>query len=363
MARQNGRDRGVTFKEGAWWTRLYLHGRERWYRCDNKTQAKALYGRLKGEEREGKLFDKQKPAPFKELADDYHAIVDARRRRPGDDHARLSRWRTAFGEQDANTITARQIERVLADLQSEGRQPATVLRYLTVLKAVFNRGKRLGLLRENPAACVQSPKTNNVLVRYLTASQETHLLTSLPARFHPIVSTALHTGLRQGELLRLRWADIDWTVGVLTIHETKAGERRRVPMNSVIQTLLTGMREAEKPASTDRVFPHDQRYLRRIFAKAVERAGLVPFRFHDLRHTFASRLAMHGVNDRTLMALGGWKSPRMLDRYAHLSPAHLWQAIEGLAQARTGSKTGSDTEPSRQELMEVCRKTGAGNGI
>jgi hypothetical protein len=140
MARQNGRDRGVTFKEGAWWTRLYLHGRERWYRCDNKTQAKALYGRLKGEQREGKLFDKQKAVSFKELAEDYHTIVDARRRRPGDDRARLSCWKAAFGEQDANTITARQIERVLAALQGEGREPATVLRYLKVLIAVFNRG-------------------------------------------------------------------------------------------------------------------------------------------------------------------------------------------------------------------------------
>jgi integrase len=363
MARQHGRDRGVTFKDGAWWTRLYLQGRERWYRCDNKTQAKALYGRLKGEQREGKLFNKQKPVSFKELAEDYHAIVDARRRRPGDDRARLACWRTAFGDQDANTITARQIERVLGDLQREGRQPATVLRYLTVLKAVFNRGRRLGLLRENPAAHVQAPKPNNILVRYLTESQEAHLLVALPARFQPIVSTALHTGLRQGELLRLTWADIDWTVGVLTIHETKAGERRRVPMNSVMQTLFTGMKDAGKPAPTDQVFPHDHRYLRRAFAKAVDRAGLAPFQFHDLRHTFASRLAMNGANDRTLMALGGWKSPRMLDRYAHLSPAHLWQAIEGLAQARTGSRTGSDREPSGQEPVEVCKKIGAGNGI
>lgn len=363
MARQNGRDRGVTFKDGAWWTRLYLHGRERWYRCDNKTQAKALYGRLKGEQREGKLFDKQKPMPFKELADDYHAIVEARRRRRGDDRARLSRWKAAFGDQDANTITTRQIERVLAELQGEDRQPATVLRYLTVLKAVFNRGKRLGLLRENPAALVQSPKTNNVLVRYLTATQETQLLASLPARFHPIVSTALHTGLRQGELLRLTWADVDWTVGVLTIHETKSGERRRVPMNSTMQTLLTGMKGTGTPAPTDLVFPHDHRYLRRVFAKAVTQSGLTPFRFHDLRHTFASRLAMNGANDRTLMALGGWKSPRMLDRYAHLSPAHLWQAIEGLAQTRTGSKTGSVGESPYKGDMQPTVKTGAGNGI
>jgi len=332
MARKGGIDRGVVFKGGVWWTRLYLQGRERWYRCDNKTQAKALYGRLKAEQREGKLFDKQKSVPFTELANEYQAIVDAHRRRPGDDHARLSRWRTAFGEQDASTITPRQIERVLVDLQGDSRQPATVLRYLTVLKAVLNRGRRLGLLRENPATLVQTPKPNNVLVRYLTDEQEARLLAALPVRFQSIVTAAIHTGLRQGELLRLTWSDVDWTVGVLTIHETKSGERRRVPMNSVVQTLFTEVRATQPPAATDRVFPHDHRYLRRAFAKAVMAAGLVPFRFHDLRHTFASRLAMQGANDRTLMALGGWKSPRMLDRYAHLSPAHLWKAVEGLAK-------------------------------
>ena len=103
-------------------------------------------------------------------------------------------------------------------------------------------------------------------------------------------------------------------------------------MNSTVQSLLTELKESREPFASDRVFPYDHRYLRRAFDKAVRQASLAPFRFHDLRHTFASRLAMHGVNDRTLMALGGWKSPRMLDRYAHLSPAYLWKAVESLTQ-------------------------------
>ena len=78
---------------------------------------------------------------------------------------------------------------------------------------------------------------------------------------------------------------------------------------------------------------------------AVLRAKLSPFRFHDFRHTFASRLAMNGANDRTIMTLGGWKSPRMLDRYSHLSPTHLWQALEGLA--------GKSTDPKTDTLKEV----------
>ena len=88
------------------------------------------------------------------------------------------------------------------------------------------------------------------------------------------------------------------------------------------------------PLPGDRIFPLDDRYLRRAFERAVRVAGLSPFRFHDLRHRFASRLALQGANDRTLMALGGWKAPAMLERYVHLSPIHLQQAVEGLAQGK-----------------------------
>lgn len=213
-------------------------------------------------------------------------MLDSRRNRKGDDHARMRRWISAFGDQDAATITARQIEKVLSTLQNEGKQPATLVRHLTVLRATFNRAKRLSLLSENPAAHVKTAKPNNVLVRYLTQDQEAHLLTHLPPQYHPIVSTATHTGLRQGELLRLSWADVDWNVGVLTVHETKAGERRRVPMNSTVMGLLSALKEKNLPSPLQRVFHHDGRYLRRAFDRAVNAAGLAPFRFHDLRHTF-----------------------------------------------------------------------------
>src|SRR5262249_24345218 len=156
---------------------------------------------------------------------EYLKTVEARRRRKGDDQSRINRWLTAFGDQDASTITIRQIEKVLTDLHSQGMQPATLVRHLTVLKAAFNRAKRLGLVKENPACLVKAPRVNNVMVRYLTPNQETTLLNHLPEKYRPIVLLAVNTGLRQGELLRFTWADIDWNVGVLTIHETKAGER------------------------------------------------------------------------------------------------------------------------------------------
>ena len=230
-----------------------------------------------------------------------------------------------------------------------------------VLKAVFNNAKRLGILKDNPAACVQAPKVNNVLVRYLTDGQEASLLEKLPEKYHSIVKVAINTGVRQGELLRLRWADLDWNVGVMTIHETKIGESRRIPLNSVVQKILAHIKEHTLPAPEDCVFPLDRRYLRRVFERAVIAAGLAPFRFHDLRHTFASRLAMAGQNDRTIMALGGWKSPRMLDRYAHLSPAHLWSAVEGLVQLGK-DQTENECVPKSVPREAKSAKSWSGKG-
>src|SRR5438046_2424894 len=154
MARLGGRDRGITQRKGrdGWWVRLYQNGRQQWFKCDTKGQAKALYGRLKAEQREGKYFEKVKPLPFKEMVLEYMAATDSHRRRKGDDVSRVKRWIAAFGEQDAATITARQIEKALTTLQSEGREPSTLQRHLTVLKATFNRAQRLGLVKDNPAA-------------------------------------------------------------------------------------------------------------------------------------------------------------------------------------------------------------------
>jgi integrase len=281
------------------------------------SQGDALRGRLKAEDREGKYFEKAKVVPFRELAEEYEAELDGRRSRKGDDRARVKRWIGAFGDQDASTISERQIEKVLSTLRTEKKKPGTVVRHLTVLKAIFNRAKRLRLVRDNPAVFVRTIKPNNVLVRYLTSEQEVRLLDHLPPAYHAVVITAMHTGLRQGELLRLVWSDVDWNAGILTIQEPKGGERRRIPMNSTVVELLVGQQKSQIPLLPDRIFSHDARYLRRAFKRAVLTAGLTPFRFHDLRHTFASRLAMQGENDRTLMALGGWKSPAMLGRYAH----------------------------------------------
>jgi integrase len=362
MARKHGKDRGVVEKpsgSGKWWVRLYEHNNERWWRCESKAQAKALYGKLKAQQRENRLFPKATPRqriPFKEIAEAYEQALDTGRRRRGDDRAQVQFWVDQFGKQDVESVATSHIENALADLRKpltarsgrlnkgERRSYETVRAYLAILHAILEKGRKR--LREanvhwlNPASDIRMKKADNTLVRYLTPEQEQALLTALPNRYHAIVITAMNTGMRRGELLRLSWADIDWFAGMIKIRETKIDEARHAPMNSLVQRTLLELRETWKPKSTDRVFPFYPRYLSRVFKRAVTRSELSPFRFHDLRHCFASRLAQLGANDRTLMEAGGWKSPAMLKRYVHLSPSSVWQAVERLVQ--TGSKTGSE---------------------
>jgi integrase-like protein len=127
-------------------------------------------------------------------------------------------------------------------------------------------------------------------------------------------------------------------------------------MNSTVVGLLSNLKASSQSTLTEQVFPFDARYVRRVFEQAVTAAGLAPFRFHDCRHTFASRLAMQGANDRTLMALGGWKSPAMLGRYAYLSPTHLWKAVEGLTEVGTVTETVTKGTATDREVQKLLKK-------
>jgi len=222
----------------------------------------------------------------------------------------------------------------MATLKADGMEPATIHRRLTVLKAIFNRAEKAGIIAKNPVRNVSPPRYDNSLVRYLDKGQEARLFNALPVHLRPVVTVALYTGCRQGELLKLEWRDINFDQKMFLNRDTKAGNSRWTPMNSLVQGVLSKLAEKDHEP-TDKVFNVGHcKSLSRSFAVAVRKAGLAPFRFHDLRHTFASRLAMNGANDRTLQTLGGWKTPRMLLRYAHLGPSHLQEAVEELAHPK-----------------------------
>ncbi|MEK6714020.1 MAG: site-specific integrase [Nitrospirota bacterium] len=144
-----------------------------------------------------------------------------------------------------------------------------------------------------------------------------------------MIIVALNTGMRRAELFNLRWHDIDFNKGIIHLLRTKNGEKREIPMNQAVNTAIT---KARKHPGSEYVFctktGNCYTDIRKPFARSLKRAGIADFRFHDLRHTFASQLAMASVDLNTIRELMGHKSMRMTIRYAHLSSNHKNHAVD-----------------------------------
>jgi integrase len=154
-----------------------------------------------------------------------------------------------------------------------------------------------------------------------------------------VILAGIHAGLRiKAEALSLRWVDVDLKRGLLTVQAAYAKNHtnRTVPINSVLRDALGRLQEAANGSEYVFTSPRTKKAfksIRNAFELAREKAGLgedvTP---HTLRHTFASRLAMAGVDPRTIQELGGWKSLALVERYSHLSPSHKAEAVERIAK-------------------------------
>jgi len=170
----------------------------------------------------------------------------------------------------------------------------------------------------------------------LSPDEEAQLFAQCASQLKPLVITALHTGFRASELLSLTWGDIDFRRRVITVRAgyAKNGESRNIPMNDVLTTTLQAVKM--KASTEGPVFRTPQggpyRNFRTAFERAVQQAGLEDFTFHDLRHTFASRLVMAGVDLPTVKELLGHKGIAMTLRYTHLSTDHKQRAVNALEQ-------------------------------
>jgi integrase len=180
-------------------------------------------------------------------------------------------------------------------------------------------------------------------VRFLSDEERTGLLHVCRGSHNPylytVVVLALSTGARKGELLSLRWSDVDLKRRVLTFRETKNGETRSVPLTGNGFAVIAQHFKVRR-LDTPLVFP-DRTGMRPLgirgaFDNAVERSGIADFHFHDLRHTFASYLAMNGASLLEIAEVLGHKTLAMVKRYAHLSEAHTRGVVERMNRAVFG---------------------------
>lgn len=223
------------------------------------------------------------------------------------------------------------------------RSPATVNRYLAALSRVFSVAvKELGWVETNPVRKVERLSESRGRVRYLSDSERERLLTACRndcnPLLHPLVAIALGTGGRKGELLGLRWSDVDVGPGQekLTFHDTKNGETRSIALEGIA---LEGVRELQvlRRPDTDFVFPSQNgekpATIRDAFLRAVDEAKIEDFRFHDLRHCFASYLAMSGATLAEIAEAMGHKTLSMVKRYAHLGRQHTRGVVARMHQS------------------------------
>ena len=179
---------------------------------------------------------------------------------------------------------------------------------------------------QNPCRKVRLLRMDNQRNRYLSEDEETRLMAILEGRrahLRSIVILALHTGMRRGEILSLRWNEVDFARGLILVKRTKNGRDRMIPMNSIVRETLAAIRQEDV-----QVFPIND--VKRSFVYACVKAKIADFRFHDLRHTAATRLADRGADAFQIAAILGHATIQMSARYTHATGHGLRRAMESL---------------------------------
>ena len=290
-----------------------------------------------------------------------------RARRPKWAETYLTQLKRLYGHwysRPLTSLTVADIDQWQIKRIAEGTAPTTVQRDLNYLAGALTRAVKLGKLANNPVRRIERPRIDRTpKVRYLDPAEERRLREALRERdaemraardsanrwrkerkqdplpplphygdhLTPAVLLSMNTGMRRGELLALRWANVDMKGKQITIEGStaKAGQTRHIPLNAEALDVLRRWKE-QAPAG-ERLFPIDTGF-KTAWAKLLERAHVTAFRWHDLRHHFASRLVQAGVPLNTVRELLGHGSMAMTLRYAHLAPDQKAEAVAKLVR-------------------------------
>ena len=237
--------------------------------------------------------------------------------------------RPAFGAVRLGDIRRADIQQYVTERAGEV-SPGSVVKELNVLKHLLGLAVEWELIPFNPALKIKAPRPPAGRVRYLQPTELRALLAACPGWLRPIAALAAFTAMRRGEVLKLRWLDVDMKGGRILLPQTKNGDGRVVYMNKLAAQVVRNQ-WTKDAKSTDRVFPLAEDCtpdnISKGFAVVCRRLGIEDFHFHDLRHTAASWLRMEGADIHTVAQLLGHKDLRMAARYQHLSPEFLSVAV------------------------------------
>lgn len=341
------------FRRGrVWWMGFSYQGRQvrRSTEVTDKKLAEKIYHKVMVQIAEGKWYPPEVGADktVKELLERYLTDHSAPNKAPTTHHCDKSRAKhliQAFGKLTLREMRPSLLAAHKSKRRTEGAAAKTINNELTLLGHAFQFAvKEWEWVAENPVQKVSKEKVRNLIERWLTAEEEGRLLAASPVWLQEIIVFAANTGLRQSEILNLQWCNVDLFRRTITLLEQKNGGRDTLPVNARTLDVLKA-RAKVRSLKTDYVFYNgagnrmDARDLLRVFYPVMRKADVKRFRFHDLRHTFATRLVQAGADIYTVQKLGRWKTISMVMRYAHHHPESLRAGIEILDRVPAGVST------------------------
>jgi site-specific recombinase XerD len=261
-----------------------------------------------------------------------------------------------FGAKQLSEISVQDVEEYRAQRLSSGLKRSSVNREISCLRKVFNVAKTWRYAEDNPVSRVKLySESESLRERELLETEETRLVQAASAHLKPILAVALNTGMRRGEIFELKWDDLDFEKREIRIPKSKSGKMRFLPMNSVLLGLLKSLGGETKAEGHVFVNPETgmpYTDIKRAFDGACRRSGIKNLRFHDLRHTFASRLVRRGADLRIVQELMGHASIVTTQRYLHVLAKEKQAAVERLTETLP-SKTARQMSVIRSGTPEA----------
>lgn len=341
-------------RNGKWWIGYRDGGTGKWIRRvagETKAQAQDALAeeRTGGRKIASEATVAEPPVRFEAFTETYIAASQRNQKRSWEHEARiLNRLCREFGVLRLDEFTPMLIEdykhrrsRELVPGTERRVTPRTVNYDLAVLKALFNMAIRQGKVATNPVRQVRLFKLNNERRRYLNQGEVQALVGVCEGRLahlKPILVVALNTGMRMGEVLGLRWADLDFPNGYVHLRTSKNGKGRSIPLSGEAREAFQGLPTYRPKDLGSEVFVFSNGQgkprisIRNAFLRALAKAGIKDFRFHDLRHTFASQLVSAGEDIMVIKELLGHQTLQMTLRYAHLHPDRGRRAVARLGE-------------------------------
>jgi len=280
---------------------------------------------------------------------------------------------TFFGDKRIAEITPEAIETYVSTrLQQHSRlgwptRPVTVNRELAALSTMSNLAMRHKNADKNPMAAVERLREHNVQDRVLSSEEFQRLLDALPSSLHLVVIMAYYTGMRRGEVLNLRWNQIDLSKGLIRLEgiDTKTQTGRLVPLNVTLTPLLKDAMQSPVQCAPGHIFHRNGEpieSIRSAFDKACREAGLTNFHIHDLRHTAVTNMRRAGIDPLTAMKITGHKTMAVFRRYNSFddddlrqAPAQQHKFITNLAQQPLSHELSSHKSILQSEIRQPSR--------